>query len=188
MDAQLNGDEVDNLAAELRRIYITERCRAQRLEKFTPGDKYNVYFKRAAKLCIQARISPREFILVQFYTLKPYPEISAIGSRTAMERFIKHRRSYAVEEMNHVMLQLQAFERLVEAGWNPAEVLDDSDQGFDSLFIYIVSDIRSYPELKKKYFEKAAMQYACGFYYDQIYQDAIPGELKTFAEKLRSSI
>jgi hypothetical protein len=169
---------IDDVTLKVRRLYIRERKKAQRLDHFEPGEQYDKYFRSAATMCVENGISPNEFILVQFDALKPYPRIPMLATAKALERYEKHRDRYKTDEMRRAALQILAYERMVKAGWDPKGALADPNQGFDSLFIYIASKARGYDDLAEFTKEQARQQYLCGLYYDDVYQDAVPEELR----------
>jgi len=178
----LRQELVDQIAAEIRRHYSRLRCKAQGIASFTPGDKWDKYFTAAAETCIENRIAPKEFVETQFAALKPWPQITALGTQTALQRFNEARQDLAVEVAKSVMIQLGAYESLVKAGKDPKKVLIDQYQGFDPLFIYVTATLHNYQDIADDYLQAAAAQYITSSHYDAIYKEAIPQTLKELTQ------
>jgi hypothetical protein len=174
----LEHEVVERIASEIRSHYSRLRCRAQGINSFSPGEKWDKYFTVAAKTCIENRIPPREFVEAQFNALKPWPQITALGTAAALERFGKTRERTAIEVAQSVSLQLGAYESLCKVGKDPKKILIDEHQGFDPLFIYVTAVLQGYDDLLEAVFPQAAAQYLTSSHYDAIYGDAIPDQLR----------
>jgi len=164
---------IDSIANEIRSHYSRLRCRAQGISSFNPGEKWDKYFTAAAENCIEHHLSPKEFVEAQFNALKPWPQISALGTLAAVDRFNKSRESTAIEVAQSVSLQLGAYESLCNVGKDPKGILLDKHQGFDPLFIYVTAVLQGYDDLVEEVFTQAAAQYLTSSHYDAIYGEAI---------------
>lgn len=169
---------VERIASIIREHYIRLRCRAQGIASFSPSEKRNKYFAAAAASCIEHRMSPKEFVETQFAALKPYPEISALGTQAAIGRYDRVRNNLAVEVAKSVALQTSAYESLLRAGHDPKETIVDKYQAFDPLFVYITATAHGFSDIADAYYEAAAAQYFTSSHYDEIYKEAIPAALK----------
>lgn len=180
------NEALDLVAYRIRKAYTRLRCRVEGIEDFVPGSRWNKYWLRAGRICIENGINPEEFVEVQFTALKPYPYIPALATSAAVRRFMDKRHSCAVDVASSVMLQLDAFERLVKFGKQPHKALEDGDEhGFDPLFVFVTASVRGYTDLADRAFDDALMQYLCSTHYDLIYKDALPEVLKETAKRIR---
>ena len=176
---------VNNIAGRIRKAYCTTMRRLTASKTFNPSKKFDKYFIAAAKMCIANRVNPEEFIDVQFHALKPYPYITQLHTESAIQRFFKRRKSYAVDVAIPVLIQMSALEKLMAAGHTPVEIFTDTMQEFDALFKYVVASRYGLHKLADVYFQKAFEQYITSNYYDGIYIDLIPDKLKLAAERMR---
>lgn len=177
---------ISRIALIVKRTYCLLRRRAQRIGRYDPPDnKYGKYWTAAAMLCVRNGINPSEFIEVQFYRIKPWPEISNICTELALNRFKEFGVPYAAAYANEFNIQIKAYERLVEIGKDPKAVLTDPDQGFDALFVYVVATINEFADLQKHFHDAALARYLTSVHHEQVYKDAIPEEFRQVAIKLR---
>jgi len=174
---------VESIALEIKQHYCNLRNIAQRIVGFMPGEKWSKYFIAAAENCIEHRISPHEFVEVQFAALKPWPQITALGTQNAVRRFKENRIATAVEVAKAVSIQFASYESLVNAGHDRENILIDIDQGFDPLFIYVIACRHGYEEIAEDYFEAAAKKYLTSAYFDGVYKTSIPQALVDLKEK-----
>lgn len=188
-ESRIHDNVLDRIAHSVEYEYITRRCQAQQIERpTTVPASWKAGFMKIAELCITHGINPDEFMEVQFFALKPWPEINMITTSKALNRFAEARRDHAIQMASKVMLQLAAYERLVQVGNDPKEALLDPDQGFDDLFIYIAAAQQGMNDVADAYFQYALSQYVLSTHYDGIYKDAITDELKEAARSLKEHI
>jgi len=169
---------LEDVTALIREHYCFCRKRAQRIEVFRPGERWDKFFKRAAWHCVEHKIPPQEYIEVQFHAMKPYPEISQIGSERALKRYREARCDYITYVNDDARLQAIGFNRLVSVGNDPKDVLLDSSNGFDALFIYLAACAYGLEDIKRNTLDAARLKYMTSVYYDNIYDGVIPDELK----------
>jgi len=174
---------LDDVTTILRKHYTLCRARAQRVKTFRPGEKWDKYFKRAAWHCIEHRISPYEYIEVQFHALKPYPEITQLGSERALKRYRESRHDYAgyIDEM--AQIQSIGFEKLMSAGVDPQAALLNPINHFDPLFVYIAAKQGGFEDIMNRSRDIARVQYMTSVHYDAVYGDLIPEEIKKPVEE-----
>lgn len=166
------------IASKIRSTYIFLRCRNQQIPDMRLGEKWDRFWLAAAELCQLNQIDPVEFVEVQFYCCKPWPYINWLASEAAVLRFWAYRKKCAARAAQRVLVQLGSLENFLRAGGNLETALKDPNYDFDSLFIYITAKTNGFDELAKKHFLSALAQYVTSSYYDAIYKDAIPEELK----------
>lgn len=172
-----NGVE-DDVTAIVREHYILLRSRAQGCSEFNPGSSWDTHFRKAARQCLENRIDPREYIEVQFAAMKPYPEISQLGSKNAFLRYIDNRKDYASTFVDMMNLQLKGFEKLVGAGVDGRSALRDPMNAFDPVVVFIIADVRGYDDVKDEVRDRARVKYRTSIYYDPFFQGLIPEDLK----------
>jgi len=170
---------------KVKTMYCDLRRQAQNVKKFWPtNEKWDKYWRGAAMICINNRIDPREFMEVQFYALKPWPDIPMISSASALERFMENRRTYAGGCAAEAIIQMDVFDRSIKLGRTAEEILSDPTQQFDSLFVYIMACNHNIPALVANYEDAALMRYATSVHYDGVYKELIPDRLKVMYQEL----
>jgi len=169
---------VNRIANDIRRHYIILRRNSQGVPSLNLSDKWNKYFTAAAELCIEHKMQPIAFVEAQFKALWPWPEVTALATKNAVKRFEESKKGMAVEIAKSVMLQLGAYESLLKAGKDPKKILVDPIQGFDALFIYVTASTYGYDDITSAWYEDALSQYLTSPYYDAVYKEAIPEQLK----------
>lgn len=169
----------ERVVLAVKTAYCSMRRQAQRIEKFWPTDeKWDRYWRGAAMLCVNHRLSPWEFIEVQFYALRPWPDIPVISSGKALDRFYRHRRPCASEKAVEVTVQLDVFDQLVGSGRSPEDVLTDTAQQFDPLFTFALATSYGLDDLVEQNKEEALARYSTSVYYDELYKELIPDEFR----------
>jgi hypothetical protein len=101
-----------------------------------------------------------------------------LGTENALTRYKENRVDYAKRVNQMVELQLHGLEALMRAGHDIRDCLRNPDNGFDALFIYITASKRNYADIMLEYFTPACVQYHTSVYYDEIYKDLIPSEVR----------
>ena len=181
------GSVFSAIAHNVKQAYCDLRRRAQCVERFWPKDeKFDKYWRKAAMLCVNNLIDPREFMEVQFYVMKPWPDIPNICSDAALVRFRENRIDYATLKATELTIQGDVFTTLVERGDSPEAILTDPAQQFDSLFVYLMAHVHGLTRLAEQMEPDALLRYATSTHYNKIYGDLIPDRLKELYTKMTS--
>ena len=176
---------LEQVVRKVKTMYCDLRRQAQNVKQFWPtNEKWYKYWRGAAMICINNRIDPREFMEVQFFALKPWPDIPMISSNSALERFRENRRTYAGGRATESVIQMSVFDRSIKLGRTAEEILRDPTQQFDSLFIYIMACNHNIPELAAEYEDAALIRYATSVHYDGVYKELIPDRIKAMYKEL----
>ena len=188
MDHDVNGDVLARITKRVEHEYLSRRCQAQQISMPVCPDSWLPALEEIARLCVRHGISPEEFMEVQFYALKPWPELNMLTSDRALTRYAELRRNCAVQVASATMLQLAAYEKLVSVGHDAKDSLLDPEQGFDDLFIYVAASQQGFNDVADAYFPHALAKYVTSTYYDGIYKDAIPDKLREAADSIKEHV
>ena len=170
----------------IRKHYCFLRARRQGLKRMRITDpKYDKFFDRAAVLCIDLGIDPREYLEVEFERRRPYPQITMLGSDAAEARFRDTRFRTAAKVATKLKIQMSALEQLMRLGRTEKEILTDPLQEFDPLFRYVMCKECGLDELAEQYKDAALLMYLSSCYYDSLYKDMIPEEFRKRSKEVR---
>ena len=168
---------VVSVARRLRAAYCGLRSRMAK-QPVNPGKKYGKYWVKAALACIENRISPEEYMEVQFDAMKPYPEIAQICGARALTRYFDGRKDRATAIAQHVAMQMSALEHLMSLGKDIEQIFADPNQEFDPLFKCLMLRRHGLVDASEEYYSEAFDQYLLSVYYDSVYRELIPDSFR----------
>jgi hypothetical protein len=178
---------VECVAAELKTLYCDHRSRMQKVDFTLKDKKWNMYFMKAATVCVAGCYNPAEFMEVQFFINKPWPSVQVACSDNAEARFAERRRDYAQTIVVSVEVQTQMFEELAKLN-DVRDILTNDSYEFDKLFIHIVATIYQLDDIVEMTSDGALLEYMTSTHYDRVYTTALPEWLKERSHSIRSAL